>query len=70
MAAYPETLPLGGDVDRPVCMDFMYDGHTIDTLPNFRTPTRDHITVQNEPWNKPKGSTQLPAVWNGPVDGL
>jgi len=62
---YPETLALGGGVDLPVCTHFTYDDHVIDTLPNFRIPKLDTLIVRNEAWNKPRGSTQLAAVWKG-----
>jgi len=62
---YPETLALGGGVDLPVCTRFMYGDHIIDTLPNFRIPKLDTLIVRNEAWNKPRGSMQLAAVWNG-----
>jgi hypothetical protein len=61
----PETLAPGGGVDLPVCTHFTYDSHTIDVLPNFRIPKLDTLVVRNEAWNKPRGSTQLAAVWNG-----
>ena len=62
---YPEALAPGGGVDLPVCTDFSYDDHIIDTLPNFRVPKLDTLVVRNEAWNKPRGSTQLAAVWKG-----
>ena len=62
---YPEMLAPGGGVDLPVCTHFTYDDHIIDTLPNFRIPKLDKLVVRNEAWNKPRGSTQLAAVWNG-----
>ena len=62
---YPESLAPGGGVDLPACTQFTYDDHIIDTLPNFRIPKLDTLIVRNEAWNKPRGSTQLAAVWNG-----
>ena len=62
---YPESLAPGGGVDLPVCTHFTYDDHIIDTLPNFRIPKLDTLILRNEAWNKPRGSTQLAAVWNG-----
>ena len=62
---YPESLAPGGGVDLPACTVFTYDDHIIDTLPNFRIPKLDTLVVRNEAWNKPRGSTQLAAVWNG-----
>jgi hypothetical protein len=62
---YPETLAPGGGVNLPVCTHFTYDDHVIDTLPNFRIPKLDTLIVRNEAWNKPRGSTQLAAVWKG-----
>ena len=62
---YPESLAQGGGVDLPACTQFTYDDHIIDTLPNFRIPKLDTLIVRNEAWNKPRGSTQLAAVWNG-----
>jgi hypothetical protein len=62
---YPETLAPNGGVDLPVCTHFTYDDHIIDTLPNFRIPKLDTLIVRNEAWNKPRGSTQLAAVWKG-----
>ncbi len=62
---YPETLAPGGGVDLPVCTHFTYDDHVIDILPNFRIPKLDTLIVRNEAWNKPRGSTQLAAVWKG-----
>jgi hypothetical protein len=64
---YPECLAPGGGVDLPACTQFTYDDHIIDTLPNFRIPKLDTLIVRNEAWNKPRGSTQLAAVWNGTV---
>ena len=61
----PEALAPGGGVDLPVCTDFTYASHTIDVLPHFRIPKLDTLVVRNEAWNKPRGSTQLAAVWNG-----
>ena len=62
---YPETLAPGGGVHLPICTHFAYDDHIIDTLPSFRVPKLDTLTVKNEAWNKPRGSTQLAAVWKG-----
>lgn len=62
---YPESLAPGGGVDLPVCTHFTYDDHVIDTLRNFRIPKLDTLIVRNEAWNKPRGSTQLAAVWKG-----
>ena len=62
---YPETLAPGGGVNLPVCTHFTYDDHVIDTLPNFHIPKLDTLIVRNEAWNKPRGSTQLAAVWKG-----
>ena len=62
---YPEALAPGGGVDLPACTHFTYDDHVIDTLRNFRIPKLDTLIVRNEAWNKPRGSTQLAAVWKG-----
>jgi len=62
---YPEMLALGGGVDLPLCTHFMYCDHITDTLTNFRIPKLDTLIVRNEAWNKPRGSMQLAAVWNG-----
>ena len=67
---YPESLAPAGGVDLPVCTHFTYDDHIIDTLPNFRIPKLDTLIVRNEAWNKPRGSTQLAAVWNGTVGAV
>lgn len=64
---YPETIAHGGGVDLPMCTQFTYDDHTTGVLPNFRIPKLDTLTIRNEAWNKPIGSTQLAEVWSGAV---
>ena len=60
------TLALsGGGVDLPECTHFTYDDLVIDVLPNFCIPKLDTLTVRNNVWNKPRGSSQLAAVWSG-----
>jgi hypothetical protein len=60
---HPETLSLYGGVDLPVCTQFTYDDHLIEPMSVFRLPKLDKLVVRNEAWNKPRGSTQLAAVW-------
>ena len=62
---YPETLAPGGGVHLPICTHFAYDDYIIDTLPSFHVPKLDTLNVKNEAWNKPRGSTQLAAIWKG-----
>jgi len=61
---HPETLRLHGGVDLPVCTQFIYDDHLIEPISDFRLPKLDKMVVQNEAWNKPRGSTQLASVWS------
>jgi hypothetical protein len=61
---HPETLRLQGGVDLPVCTQFTYDDHLIEPISDFRLPKLDKMVVQNEAWNKPRGSTQLASVWS------
>ena len=58
---YPETLAPGG-------MSTSLSARTLHmmTTSSIRSPTSvSPDSVRNEAWNKPRGSTQLAAVWSG-----